>query len=147
LLRHVADIPLLFQWLSVSLGISTRHAPDTGRAMPDDRIDPAFDPAVIPLARDNPGDIYYAGPGYVMLSTSATTPPVRKPIRTEALKSENSYTPQLYASISAVFLTLSSDMYSYKQRLYYAGQPYDRGERTVKTALKATGYSAIAHST
>jgi hypothetical protein len=52
----------------------------------------------------------------------------------------------LYAGIAAQFSLLEGSTYCYKQKLYYAGQPYGRAERTVKTALKATGYSAIARS-
>jgi hypothetical protein len=111
-----------------------------------DKIDPVIDPALVQIASQNYGTVYLpAGdPGYAVVWTSTCVDaPARWPVRRE-----KDYTPQIHASIAARFADLTANStYCYKQRLYYAGLPYDRGERTVKTALKATGYSAIARST
>jgi hypothetical protein len=108
--------------------------------MADDKIDPA----VVQLARENPYTVYLQG-GHAIVYTSTckdTNMPACWPVR-----SENRYTPQLYTAIRARFASVADSTLSYKQRLYYAGQPYGRSESTVKTALRKTGYSAIAEST
>ena len=108
--------------------------------MPDE-----IDPALVQITPTRPREAFQQNgdPGYVVVWTSTcSTAPTRIPFHTP-----QEWTPMMYASITARFTALSSDTYCYKQRLYYAGQPYGRGERTVKTALKATGYSTITRST
>ena len=104
-----------------------------------------IDPALVKLTPTRPLEAFQQNgdPGYVVVWTSTcSTAPAR--IR---FHSPQQWTPLLHASITARFADLTANStYSYNQQLYYAGLPYDRCERTVKTALKATGYSAIARS-
>lgn len=97
--------------------------------MADDKIDPAL----VKLAHDNPRDCFYqkGDPGHVIQWTSTCTDmPARWPVHTET-----QWTPMLYAGIAAQYHRLPRWVYSYQQRLHYAGEPYGRSEGTVKKAL------------
>jgi hypothetical protein len=111
--------------------------------------DTKIDPALVQLTSEST-NYYLTGfeqkgdPGYALIQTSTCKDRELARVR---IYSPQEWTPMLHAAITAKFMSLSSDTYFYKQRLYYAGQPYGRSESTVKTALKAKGYSAIAEST
>jgi hypothetical protein len=109
--------------------------------MADDKIDAAL----VKLARENPREIFVqkgdAGSfGIQWTSTceaeqrenpAAEIMPARWPIHTET-----QWTPMMRAGIAAEFSRLPHWVYTYEQRLQYAGEPYGRGTSAVKTALK-----------
>jgi hypothetical protein len=110
-----------------------------------------IDPALVKLTSEST-NYYLTGfgqkgdPGYALIQTSTCKDGELARVR---IYTPQEWTPMLHASITARFADLTDNStYCYKQRLYYAGLPYDRTESTVKAALKATGYySTIAKST
>lgn len=101
-----------------------------------------FDPVVFQLAKEDPGIPYAAGPGYIVISTSTSSAPVRKAVLSK--KGENSYIPQLRARIEAAYNSLGPN-YSHQDRLDHVKQLYGRGKRTVAIARNA--FSSIWRST
>ena len=101
-----------------------------------------IDTAVLQLALENPGTPYQAGPGYIVISTSTSSAPVRKAVLSK--KGENSYIPQLRARIEAAYNSLGPN-YSHQARLDHVKQLYGRGKRTVAIARNAL--SSIWRST
>jgi hypothetical protein len=97
--------------------------------------DEKIDPALVKLAHDNPRQIFIqkGDPGYgIQWTSTCTDTPARWPIHTET-----QWTPMLFDGIAARYEWLQANRpgYDYKQRLYYAGEPFGRREGTVKKAI------------
>jgi hypothetical protein len=105
-----------------------------------------IDRALVKLSRENPRDCFYqkGDPGHVIQWTStceaeqrenptAEIMPARWPVHTET-----QWTPLLRASMVSEFHQLPRWVYTYQQRLYYAGEPFGRKPSAVKEALKET---------